>query len=75
MELWNMHTYLGRRFPFGEEVSSMDDLEIIELYFARDELAIQQTDAKYGKLCHRIAYKILHNHEDSEECVNSSPMR
>lgn len=45
----------------------MDDLRIIELYFERDEQAIKETDAKYGKLCHSIAYNILNNHEDSEE--------
>lgn len=26
----------------------MDDLMIIELYFARDEQAIEETDTKYG---------------------------
>lgn len=50
----------------------MDDLNIIELYFARDERAIKETDAKYGKLCYRIAYNILNNDEDSEECVNDT---
>ncbi len=50
----------------------MDDLRIIELYFERDEQAIKETDAKYGKLCHRIAYNILNNHEDAEECVNGT---
>ena len=50
----------------------MDDLRIIELYFERDEQAIKETDAKYGKLCHSIAYNVLHNHEDSEECVNDT---
>ena len=50
----------------------MDDLSIIELYFARDEQAIKETDTKYGKLCHSIAYNILNNNEDSEECVNDT---
>ena len=50
----------------------MNDLEIIELYFERDETAIKETDAKYGKLCHSIAYNILNNNEDSEECVNDT---
>jgi len=50
----------------------LDDLNIIELYFARDERAIKETDAKYGKLCYRIAYNILNNYEDSEECVNDT---
>ena len=50
----------------------MDDSKIIELYFARDEQAITQTDLKYGKLCYKIAYNILRNNEDSEECVNDT---
>lgn len=52
----------------------MDDLRIIELYFERDEQAIKETDVKYGKLCHSIAYNILNNYEDSEECVNDTYM-
>ena len=50
----------------------MHDLNIIELYFARDERAIKETEAKYGKLCYGIAYNILKNHEDSKECVNDT---
>ena len=50
----------------------MDDLQIIELYFARDEHAIKETDHKYGKLCFRVAKNLLFNNEDSEECVNDT---
>ena len=50
----------------------MNDLEIIELYFERDEKAIKETDTKYGKLCHSIANNILNNEQDSEECVNDT---
>ena len=50
----------------------MDEKEIIELYFARNEQAIRETEAKYGKLLYGIAYHVLNNHEDSEECVNDS---
>lgn len=50
----------------------MDDLQIIELYFARDERAIKETDSKYGKLCFRVAKNILFDDEDSEECVNDT---
>ena len=50
----------------------MDDQKIIELYFDRNEQAITETDMKYGKLCHSIAYNILSNREDSEECVNDT---
>jgi len=50
----------------------MDDLTIIELYFARDEKAIKETDTKYGKLCSSVANNILSNDEDSAECVNDT---
>lgn len=50
----------------------MEDIKIIELYFERDERAITETDSKYGKLCKKIAYNILNNLEDSEECVNDT---
>lgn len=50
----------------------MDDQQIIDLYFDRNEQAITETDVKYGKLCHSIAYNILSNREDSEECVSDT---
>ena len=50
----------------------MEDYEIIELYFQRNEGAIAETDAKYGKLCFSVANRILENNEDSEECVNDT---
>jgi len=50
----------------------MDDQKIIDLYFDRNEQAITETDVKYGKLCHSIAYNILSNREDTEECVNDT---
>ena len=50
----------------------MDDSKIIELYFERDDRAIKETQIKYGKLCHKIAYNILNNYQDSEECVNDT---
>lgn len=50
----------------------MEDSQIIELYFARDEAAIRETDCKYGKLCFRIAKNMLRNEEDSKECVNDT---
>ena len=48
----------------------MRDLEIIELYWARNESAIAATAEKYGSYCHMIAYNILRNKEDAEECSN-----
>lgn len=53
----------------------MEDNEIIELYFERNEIAISETDKKYGKYCNKIAYNILANVADSEECVNDTYLR
>ncbi len=50
----------------------MDDLQIIALYFARDEKAIKETDIKYGKLCFNVANNILSIDQDAEECVNDT---
>ena len=53
----------------------MEDLQIIDLYFDRNEQAIKETDTKYGRLCFSVANKILDNDEDSEECVNDTYLR
>jgi len=50
----------------------MEDLQIIDLYFARDEQAIRETDHKYGKLCFLVANRLLCSNEDSKECVNDT---
>ena len=50
----------------------MDDLQIINLYFERNENAIKETDTKYGKLCFSIACNVLNNEADSEESVNDT---
>lgn len=53
----------------------MDDKRIIELYNERSESAISETAKKYGKYCYTIAYHILYDKEDSEECVNDTYLR
>ncbi|MFR7654896.1 RNA polymerase sigma factor, partial [Monoglobus pectinilyticus] len=50
----------------------MDDKKIIDLYFNRDESAIPETSSKYGRLINSIAYNILKNITDSEECENDT---
>ena len=53
----------------------MNDEKIIELYFARSETAIAETDKKYGGSCRKTAFGILGNHEDTEECVNDTYLK
>ena len=48
------------------------DGEIVALYHARDERAIEQTARKYGDYCFTVADNILHSPQDAEECVNDT---
>ena len=50
----------------------MDDLEIIELYFCRDEKALTETAHKYGNYCYTVAFSVLNSMEDSKETVNDT---
>lgn len=52
----------------------MEDAEIVQLYWDRDQNAITETATKYGRYCARIAKNILGNDEDAEECVNDTYM-
>ncbi len=66
-----MVLYDTKRNFTGRE-RKMDDKKIIELFFSRSESAISETSSKYGRLCRKVSYNILHNEEDTEECVNTS---
>ena len=50
----------------------MDEEQIITLFFARSEQAIEALDAKYGKLFHSLSYHIVNDRQDADECVNDA---
>ncbi len=50
----------------------MDDNQIVELYWQRNECAISETAAKYGAYCMKISQNILADRADSEENVNDA---
>ena len=50
----------------------MRDEEIVELFFRRDEKAIDETDKKYGNYCQAIANNILGNRQDVDECLDDT---
>ncbi len=50
----------------------MEDNAIVELYWQRSEAAIRETEEKYDRYLHKIAYNILNNLEDSRESVNDT---
>jgi len=53
----------------------MNDIQIIELYFNRNQDAIRETEKEYGAYCFSIADNILHNQQDDEECLNDTWLR
>lgn len=50
----------------------LDDEKIIELYWQRDEEAIEATDFKYRKYLFRVAYNIVRDNVDCEECLTDT---
>lgn len=49
-----------------------DDKQIIQMYWERNECAIQETDYKYGRFILRIANNILNDEFEGEECQNDT---
>lgn len=53
----------------------LPDEAIIDLFFARNEAAISESDRKYGRYLWSVAHNILHNAPDCEECQNDTYLR
>ena len=53
----------------------MEDKEIVDLYFERNEEALRHTEETYGSFCRHLSFNILHNRADAEECVNDTWVR
>ena len=53
----------------------MEDIKIVELYWNRDESAINESRTKYGGYCSTIANNILYSAEDTKECVSDTWFR
>ena len=50
----------------------MEDHEIVDLYWARDERALTETAAKFGAYCRKIALRLLGSAPDAEEVENDT---
>ncbi len=53
----------------------MEDKDIVQLFWDRNEQAIKESSDKYGAYCNTIAYNILKDSSDTEECVNDTWLR
>lgn len=54
---------------------TMEDKAIIDLYLSRSEKAINETDKKYRPFCRSIAFNILRDHGESDECINDTYLK
>ncbi len=52
----------------------MEDSQIVDLYWERNEQAIRAAASKYGGYCYSIAYNILRSREDADESVNDTSL-
>ena len=50
----------------------MEDYKIVDLYWARNEQGITESERKYGRILRSLAFSLLSSHEDAEECVNDT---
>ena len=57
------------------EVNLMTDSQIIALFWERNENAIRETDAAYGRKLYAVSDKILRSQQDAEESVSDTYMR
>lgn len=61
----HMSFFKGERAPLSDE-------SIIDLFWQRNEMAIDETDLKYRHYLMTVAYNILSDSEDCEECLNDT---
>ena len=59
-------------FERGDE---LEDREILDLYFNREEAALSETRLKYGMRMYKVAINILRLNEDAEEIVNDTLLK
>lgn len=58
----------GKRVP-------LSDSDIVDLYWKREEKAIDETDYKYRRYLYTVAYNVLYDNLDCEECLNDTTRR
>jgi RNA polymerase sigma-70 factor (ECF subfamily) len=65
-----VHAYGAGAERYREQ--PMEDIQIVALYFERNEAAIAESDRKYGRLLRSLSLSYVTSREDAEECVNDT---
>ena len=50
----------------------MEDQEIVQLIWDRQEHGLRELSTKYNGYCYSVSYRIVHDAEDARECVNDT---
>lgn len=58
-----------------KEKSIMDDREIVELLYNRDERGVKAARDKFQKLVLNVCRSLLHSSEEAEQCANDTLLR
>ena len=53
-------------------MKTLEDYQIVDMYWAREESAISETDFKYGRMLNGISFAIVKTDEDAGECLNDT---
>lgn len=53
----------------------MEDLDIVNLIYNRDDLGIEELKNKYNQLLYNLAFAILNDNNDSDESVNDTYLK
>lgn len=53
----------------------INDQQILDLFWNREEEALDITMQKFGRVLYKVAHNILHDGQDAEECVNDTLMQ
>ena len=65
----------GARVAPVKEKTVMDDKEIVELLYNRDEHGVKAAHDKFSKLVMNVCRGILKSNEDAEQCANDTLLR
>ena len=66
---WIGEDAFAKRCKVGEPV---EDAQIIDLFWQRDEAALDEVAKKYGRFCLSIAKRVQRDTQDAQECVNDT---
>ena len=73
--LKSVYLYEGPSETKRKGMNALEDCEIVRLYLARDESAIEKTAEKYGSRLRALSFNIVGDMQTAEECENDTYLK